>query len=82
LSRPPAARFWVRGTDRGNAIMAAVDQAGNTVIRYRRRDTEQGRGTDIAVHPDRTLTEDLVLAIGISAPWLTSYFEVPTSGGA
>jgi hypothetical protein len=69
-------RFWVRGTSRRNAIMTAVDQAGNKVIRYR-RDAEQDRGTDIAVDPDQRLTEELVLAIGISAPWLTGYFETP-----
>jgi hypothetical protein len=69
-------RFWVRGTSRRDAIMTAVDQAGNKVIRYR-RDAEQDHGTDIAVDPDQRLTEELVLAIAMSAPWLTSYFETP-----
>jgi len=63
-------RFLVRGTSTNNAIMTAVDQAGNKVARYR-------QGTEIIVHPDQNLTDQLVLAITISASWLASYFHVP-----
>jgi hypothetical protein len=51
--------------------MTAVDQAGNKIARYRAR--------QITVHPDQSLTDELVLAI-ISAPWLASYFDVPSEG--
>jgi DivIVA domain-containing protein len=67
-------RFLVRGTRKGNAIMTAVDQAGNRVARYRR--SAEGWGSvEIAVHPDRDLADELVLAIAISARWLGSYFK-------
>jgi DivIVA domain-containing protein len=77
-------RFPVRGTKRANAIMTAVDQAGNKVARYRLiRDgsvwrTIYGgsvwRTTEITVHPDQRLTDELALAITISAPWLDERF--------
>jgi hypothetical protein len=67
-------RFLVRGTRKANAIMTAVDQAGNGVIRFRRRDT-WGQGTDVVVHPDRTLTDELALTIALSAHWLSRFFR-------
>jgi DivIVA domain-containing protein len=69
-------QFPVRGTGRANAIMTAVDQAGNRVARYR-----LNHGVEITVHPGQQLTDELVLAIAISAPWLSSYFESPNQGG-
>jgi DivIVA domain-containing protein len=77
-------RFPVRGTRRREAIMTAVDEAGNSVVRYRiippgfflRRSI-----VEITVHPGWPLTDELVLAIAISAPWLNSYFSEPGSGG-
>ena len=57
--------------------MTAVDQAGNSVARYRISD-----GMDqIIVNPRWNLTDELALAIVISAPWLSSYFLQPDSGG-
>jgi hypothetical protein len=71
-------RFPVRGTHRMNAIMTAVDQAGNRVARYR----ILGRGSvEITVNPDRKLTDELVLAIAISARWLDPYFRIPWGSG-
>jgi hypothetical protein len=78
-------RFPVRGTRRANAIMTAVDQAGNKVARYRLiRDGRNvwrniyaasgWRTTEITVHPDQRLTDELALAIAISAPWLDERF--------
>ena len=78
-------RFPVRGTHRANAIMTAVDQAGNSVARY--RVTRLGRSSglrnnvEVALYPGWELTDKLVLAITISAPWLSSYFSVQTGGG-
>lgn len=78
-------RFPVRGTHRANAIMTAVDQAGNSVVRY--RVTRLGRSgglrnsVEVALHPGWKLTDELVLAITISAPWLSSYFSVQMGGG-
>jgi DivIVA domain-containing protein len=78
-------RFLVRGTESGNAVMTAVDQAGNGVARYRKsaRDLPwEQTEVEITVHPDRELTDELVLAIAISAEWLESYFGTPGSAGA
>jgi DivIVA domain-containing protein len=75
-------RFLVRGTDEGNAIMTAVDQAGNKAVRYRRQlipGTFGRNFVEITVHPDWKLTNELALAIAISAPWLRGYFQ--TGGG-
>ena len=62
-------RFPVQGRRRANAIMTAVDQAGNEVARYRLH----GRTVQITVHHE--LTDELTLAIALSAPWLRSRFD-------
>ena len=68
-------RFLVRGTRQENAIMTAVDQAGNSVARYRMTNTRSSTPTyDITIHPDRELTDELMLAIATSAAWVASYF--------
>jgi DivIVA domain-containing protein len=77
-------RFLVRGTKPWNAIMTAVDQAGNRVARYRKSTGDlpwEQAPVEITVHPDRKLTDELVLAIAISADWLESYFG-SSSGSA
>jgi hypothetical protein len=68
-------RFLVSGTQPANAIMTAVDHAGNKIARYRINGP-----MDITVHPDRALSDELALAIAMSAPSLDSYFQ--TEGGA
>jgi hypothetical protein len=68
-------RFPVRGTRPWNAIMTAVDQAGNKVARY--RISAAGFGpVEISLHPDWPLTDELALALAISAPWLESYLAI------
>jgi hypothetical protein len=74
-------RFLVRGTSRKNAVMTAVDQAGNKVARYRDTRLLPAGTVEITVHPDRQLIDELVLAVAISAPWLVSYFANPSWGG-
>lgn len=69
-------RFPVRGTSTF-ATMTAVDQAGNKVARYRLLEP----AVEITVHPGQPLTDELVLAMAISAPWLSSYFHIPNKGG-
>jgi hypothetical protein len=80
-------RFLVRGSGRANAIMTAVDQAGNTVARYRFIDNAghqssvwSSRMEEIIVHPGRKLTDELALALAASAGWLDSYFARPGGG--
>ena len=68
-------RFWVRGTKPGNAIMTAVDQAGNRIFRHRA--TGKSRELEIAVNPGWGLADELVLAIAISGPWFGSYYTRP-----
>jgi hypothetical protein len=76
-------RFPVRGRRRANAIMTAVDQAGNKVARYRLARNETGLRTrvEITVHPDQQLTDELTLVIALSAPFLRSYFRSKGEGG-
>jgi hypothetical protein len=76
-------RFFVRGTGRKNAIMTAVDQAGNKAVRYRITGAGYVLGrekVEITIHPDRDLTDELMLTITISAPWLIPYFDTPGGG--
>lgn len=70
-------RFLVRGTRKANAIMTAVDQAGNKIARYRRVAgmAKIDPRLEITIHPDQKLTDELVLAIAISARWLGTYFD-------
>ena len=73
-------QFPVRGTTQANAIMTAVDQAGNKVARYRvigKLRTILQNTMEITVHPGQPLTDELALAIAASAPWLSSYFTIP-----
>ena len=79
-------RFPVRGTRKANAIMTAVDQTGNKVARYRIIDAGPGlretlltwsRPVEVTVNPGWELTDELVLAIAVSADWLSSYFDAP-----
>jgi hypothetical protein len=77
-------RFPVRGIGQREAIMTAVDEAGNSVVRYRM--IPSGRLltqsiVEITIHPGWALTDELVLAITISAPWLNSYLSEPGGGG-
>jgi hypothetical protein len=70
--------------------MTAVDQAGKKVARYRIIDKGRGlretlaewaKPVEITVHPDRKLTDELMLAIMESAQWLGSYFSAVGHGG-
>ncbi len=74
-------RFPVRGTKRANAVMTAVDEAGNRVARYRFPNSPLVRDpVEIIVHPDWELTDQRALAIAVSARWLRSYFSEPGGG--
>jgi hypothetical protein len=74
-------KFPVRSTKLANAIMTAVDQAGNKVARYRSLPVPGPLGCEITVHPGQQLTTELVLALVLSAPWLHSYFTSSGGGG-
>jgi hypothetical protein len=67
-------RFLVRGTRKANAIMTAVDQAETRVARYRISRSGLSKSVEIIVHPDRKLTDELAVALAISARWLERYF--------
>jgi hypothetical protein len=77
-------RFPVRGTGYANAIMTAMDQAGNKVARYRltgKLSPFSALAVEITVHPKQPLTDELVLAIAMSAGWLDLYCSEPAGGG-
>jgi hypothetical protein len=70
--------FPVRGTKLSSkwAIMTAVDQAGRKAARYRfvHAGSRLRLAVEITVHPDRQLTDELVLAIAVSAGWFREYY--------
>jgi hypothetical protein len=73
--------FPVQGRFKAHAIMTAVDQDGTKVAEYRVPSLHPLRQTvEITVQPDRDLTDELVLVIAISAPWLHWYFITPGGG--
>jgi len=76
-------RFLVRGQRPANAIMTAVDESGVNVARYRDASLRPFRPIpmDIIVNPDWPLTDELVLALAVSAEWLKGYFDEPGGGG-
>jgi hypothetical protein len=62
--------------------MTAVDEAGNSVVRYRIIPGKGRHGiVEIAVHPGWALTDELILVIAMSTPWLSSYFVTSGGGG-
>lgn len=71
-------RFPVRGTERSNAIMTAVDQAGRQVARYR---IAHRGAIEITVHPDQQLTDEVILTLALTARWVGSFFGSPSGGG-
>ena len=77
-------RFLVRASVPANAIMTAVDQAGNGVARYRFADQPGGKwswdSVEIIVHPRQKLTDELALVLAISAGWLEEYFDGMSAG--
>jgi hypothetical protein len=82
-------RFPVRGSS-DRAIMTAVDLGGSAHVRYRvgkypgQRRTWNGLShptVEIAVVSHFHLRPDRLLAIALSAPWLTGYFDRPGNGG-
>jgi hypothetical protein len=78
-------RFPVRGGER-HAIMTAVDQDWNRIARYRVTKDHQIAAnhwivtSEIIVHPDVALSDELGLALTVSAPWQSEYFG-PRGGG-
>jgi hypothetical protein len=78
-------QFPVRGRNRGSAIMTALDQDGNKVALYRMVRAGGGspapRQVEIAVHPDQGITDELLLILAVSAPWLWTYFLRDSGGG-
>jgi DivIVA domain-containing protein len=74
-------KFPVRGTELENGIMTAVDQTGNKIARYKGIHDGSPMGNEITVHPGQQLTNELVLALVISAPWLDEFFASSGGGG-
>jgi hypothetical protein len=86
-------RFPVRGTGIANAAMTAVDEAGRPVARYRsvaryrqlpgflRELPGFDAKYEVAIHPDQALTDELLVAVALSARWLSGYFRRPAEGG-
>jgi hypothetical protein len=77
-------RFPVRGTRRSNTIMTAVDEEGRQVAGYRiaaPHALTKWRAIEITVHPDQRLTDEIILTLARTAPWLSSFFRSPKEGG-
>ena len=62
---------------------ASGGSSWDKVARYRlvRGQSRFRKTTEITVHPDQQLTDELALAIAASAPWLSSYFRGEGGGG-
>jgi len=60
--------------------MSAGDHAGNKIARYRVTSSLRALTVEIIVHPGQHLTDALVLALAISAPWLSSFFKPQNQG--
>jgi hypothetical protein len=73
-------QFPVRGRNRRSAIMTALDQDGNKVALYRLVRVAPDQ-VEIAVHPDQQITDELLLVLALSAPWLGTYFKLANQGG-
>ncbi len=64
-----------------------MDEAGRQVARYRLADSRSAppgwRATDITVHPDQQLTDELALTLAVTAPCIGQFFEssVVADGG-
>ena len=56
--------------------MTAVDQAGTRLSGIGSPADTGAERVEITVQSAWTLTEELALAIAISAPWLSAYFEL------
>jgi hypothetical protein len=65
--------------------MTALDQDGNKVALYQivRADGRllESRQVEIVVHPDQRITDELLLTLAVSAPWLWTYFAREGGGG-
>jgi hypothetical protein len=75
--------FPVWGTGPTNAIMTAVDQDEKWVAQYRltgKLRAFTAGPKEITVPPGQPLTDELVLAIVISARWLSLYFGKASTG--
>jgi hypothetical protein len=78
-------QFPVRGRNCRTAIMTALDQDGNKAALYRmvRADGKfpAPRQAEITVHPDQGITDELLLVLAVSAPWLWTYLLRDSGGG-
>lgn len=78
-------QFPVRGQTRGSGIMTALDQDSGKVALYRMVPAggrlPAPRHVEIAVHPDQQITDELLLVLAVSAPWLWTYFLHDSGGG-
>jgi hypothetical protein len=71
--------------------MTALDQAGRKVARYRitsrspsknsRRAFKKWREIEITFHPDQQLTDELLLTLALTAPWISESFDSSGGGG-
>lgn len=76
-------RFPMHATNRRNAVMTAVDNAGSPVFSARRVSTRGSfggdAGYDVVVRPGLVPSPVLVLVVAVTVRWLVSYFEQPRS---
>ena len=71
-------RFPVRGRTRKDAVMTAVDESLNRVVRYKKARRFSSE-ISVVVNPVFTLTDDLILVIALTAPLVSRYFNTPTT---
>jgi hypothetical protein len=80
-------RFPVQATNDENAVMTAVDDLGNTVMRFRRtpalkdwvvhprRAVGSDAGIDIVLSPGLQPSPELLLIASVASHWMITYFN-------
>jgi hypothetical protein len=80
-------RFPVAETKAKNALMTAVDDLGNTIMRFRRtpelkamaglgsRIVSDDAGIDVCLSPGLKPNPQLLLIAAVASPWMITYFQ-------
>lgn len=88
LSDGRSLRFPVQGTNVGDAIAVAVDEAGNQLLRFRNvveprlaHTVRLGRSTEVVVAQTVPITTDLIWVMYVAAHLIPQFFFVVGGGG-
>ena len=72
-------RFPIQGSSVRNGVMTAVDEAGTTLLWFRK--PRSGAAVEVIVSASCGLTAEILCAIVLAGSWLEKYFQTPGGGG-